>query len=213
MDRKQFTMGVILRAAVFVVFLVAALVVKFANLASADWWGWYLLYALVFLSLAYLAYFAVKNGKFFIIARVREKMMRQVAQDFVDRWDDEAYDPNNVLNYAYQSERDFDTTLAFHDESIAITKILRDENGDVTGENESSVYEYAKIQSLAVTDIGGGGSAHIRFSFDDGSIKYTYFDVDLAKFLQQKTNLQIENIGQLKEYYQSLLEDKKSKKN
>ncbi len=211
MDKKQFIKGSVFRFAIFLVVFIAVLVVKLADLAPADWWGWYLLYALVFLSLAYFAYFAVKYGKGFIIESLRVKMMKQTAQDFVDRWDDENYEPNNVLNYAYQSERDFDTTLAFHDEDIAITHILRDENGDVTGDNETSIYGYDKIKSLAVIDIGGQGCAHIRFSFDDGAIKYAYFDVDLAKFLKQKTNLPLENIEQLKEYYDGLLEEKKGK--
>lgn len=209
MNKKQFVTGALLRSIPFAVLLVTVLVVKFANLAASDWWGWYLLYALVFLSLAFSGYFIVKNGKGLVIASVRAKILLQTAQAFIDRWDNETYEQNNVINYAYQSERDFDTTLAFHDESIAMTHIIRDENGDVTGDSESKVYAYDKIISLAVTDIGGEGCAHIRFSFDDGEIKYTYFDVDLAKFLMQKTNLPLENIRQLKEFYEGLLLNKK----
>lgn len=205
MEKKQFVRGLLLRLIPFVLVLALTLTVKFANLAPDGWWGWYAIYALIFASIAFFVFFAVRHGKNFVVESVKQKVMKKSAEDFLNGWEAETYNREGVVDYIYQSERDFDRTITFREEEVEVRQILRDADGEVTGDADLTVYKYADIKGLKAVDIGGIGSPHIQLDFGS-STEYGYLDVDLARFLMEKTSLEIEDIDRLKEYYQSLID-------
>lgn len=212
MDKKKFIIGSLLRSVPFLILLVVTLVMKFSGYAADDWWGWYLMYLLIFAALIYFGLFFVRNGKTLVIESVMEKMRFNSSKAFLEKWDAEGYDKQSVLNYVYQSEHDMDTTMAFHENDVTVKRVVRDMNGDVTGETEEKTYAYSDVKSLAVVDIEGMGSVHIEFEFSDGQSTFAYFDVDLAKFMTEKTGLELKNILQLQNHARQLVESKTKNK-
>ena len=144
MDKKQFVTGVVLRFALLIIITAAVLILRFAGGISADWWGWYVMYVLIFASAAVAAFYTVRHGRTFVVDGVRKKMMKKSAADFLEAWEAESFTPSNVEGYAYHSERDFDTSLTFGGQ-ITVRKVLRDENGDVTGDADVREYSYGDI--------------------------------------------------------------------
>lgn len=206
MDKKQFVTGVVLRFALLIIITAAVLILRFAGGISADWWGWYVMYVLIFASAAVAAFYIVRHGRTFVVDGVRKKMMKKSAADFLEAWEAESFTPSNVEGYAYHSERDFDTSLTFGGQ-ITVRKVLRDENGDVTGDADVREYSYGDIVLLEVTDIGGEGCAHVKISFSDGAEEYCYLDADVGRYLAQKTGLEIKGIEEYKDYCRKLADE------
>lgn len=207
MNKKQFVTGLVLRIIPLVIVVVAAIVIKAAGGFSADWWGWYVLYILIFACAAYAAYYGVRHGRTFVVDGVKKKIAVQTARDFLARWDEQTYSQQNVVGYSYRSERDFDTATTFGADKITVRKVLRDEQEDITGEADVAEYSYGDISALEITDIGGEGSVHIKLTLGDKEV-YCYFDVDLGRYLAEKTGLTIKEIDSLKEYYLGLADEK-----
>ncbi len=207
MNKKQFVTGVILRFAVFVVVVAIVLVLRFAGGIDSGWWGWYVLYVLVFASAVIAAFYTVKHGRTFVVDGVHKKMIKKAAADFLDAWEAETYSPSNVEGYAYQSERDFDASLTFTSTQITVRKVLRDENGDITGEADVREYPYVNITALEVTDIESPGCTHIKITFNDSAAEYSYLDADLGRYLTEKTKLKISGIDEYIDYCRKLTEE------
>ena len=201
METKQFVKKLLLRSVPFFVAAIATIVLKVANVAESSWWGWYVMYALVVGSLAFALYYGVKNSRGMIIENVKKSYIKKVAKQYLENWDKPEYSTENIINYIYQNERNFDRTILFKEDEMVVEEVLRDNDGMVTGENTKDVVAYAQVESLCVVDIGMEGSAHIEMSTDNGKKEYVYFDVDLAKFLVAKTGKQIEKMDELKSFY------------
>ena len=207
METKQFLKNLLLRAIPFFVFVVALIVLKVADVQSADWWGWYVMYVLIFASLAFALYYGVKNSKGMIIENVKKSYIKKVAKQYLSVWDDPNYSTENIINYIYQNERNFDRTMLFKEDDMTIEQVVRDQDGMVTGEKTTDVVAYSQIESLGIVDIGMQGSAHIELTLADGKKEYVYFDVDLAKFFVAKTNKQIDKMDELKSFYVNLAQE------
>ena len=201
METKQFLKNLLLRALPFFVFVIALIVLKSADVQSNDWWGWYVMYVLIFASLAFALYYGVKNSKGMIIENVKKSYIKKVAKQYLSVWDDPRFSTENIINYIYQNERNFDRTILFKEDDMTIEQVIRDEDGLVTGEKTTDVVAYSQIESLGIVDIGMQGSAHIELTLAGGKKEYVYFDVDLAKFLMAKTGKQIEKMDELKSFY------------
>lgn len=204
MDKKQFVKGLLLRLIPLAVLIVAAVVMAVCGI-KGDWVGWYAVYAVIFAAMVFVVIFAVKNGTAVAANSIRNSMRQKEAALALAKWQNGEYNKANVVCHGYQSERDFDTTMFFYEENIKTSKILRDEDNMVTGETQTQTLAYENITALAVVDVAGLGSPHIRYSFSDGNILYSYFDVDLARFLQEKTSMELEGIEDLKKYYLSVM--------
>ena len=201
METKQFVKKLLLRSVPFFVAAIATIVLKVANVAESNWWGWYVMYALVVGSLAFALYYGVKNSRGMIIENVKKSYIKKVAKQYLENWDKPEYSTENIINYIYQNERNFDRTILFKEDEMIVEEVLRDSDGMVTGENTKDVVAYAQAESLCIVDIGTEGSAHIEMTLDNGKKEYVYFDVDLAKFLMAKTGKQIEKMDELKSFY------------
>ena len=201
METKQFVKKLLLRSVPFFVAAIATIVLKVANVAESNWWGWYVMYALVVGSLAFALYYGVKNSRGMIIENVKKSYIKKVAKQYLENWDKPEYSTENIINYIYQNERNFDRTILFKEDEMIIEEVLRDSDGMVTGEKTKDVVAYAQAESLCIVDIGTEGSAHIEMTLDNGKKEYVYFDVDLAKFLMAKTGKQIEKMDELKSFY------------
>ena len=201
METKQFVKKLLLRSVPFFVAAIATIVLKVANVAESNWWGWYVMYALVVGSLAFALYYGVKNSRGMIIENVKKSYIKKVAKQYLENWDKPEYSTENIINYIYQNERNFDRTILFKEDEMVVEEVLRDSDGMVTGENTKDVVAYAQAESLCIVDIGMEGSAHIELTLDNGKKEYVYFDVDLAKFLMAKTGKQIEKMDELKSFY------------
>ena len=207
METKQFVKKLLLRSVPFFVTAIATIVLKVANVAESSWWGWYVMYALVVGSLAFALYYGVKNSRGMIIENVKKSYIKKVAKQYLENWDKPEFSTENIINYIYQNERNFDRTILFKEDEMVVDEVLRDNDGMVTGENTKDVVAYAQVESLCVVDIGTEGSAHIEMSIDNGKKEYVYFDVDLAKFLVAKTGKQIEKMDELKSFYVQLSQE------
>ena len=201
METKQFVKKFLLRSVPFFVTAIATIVLKVANVAESSWWGWYVMYALVVGSLAFALYYGVKNSRGMIIENVKKSYIKKVAKQYLENWDKPEYSTENIINYIYQNERNFDRTILFKEDEMIVEEVLRDSDGMVTGEKTKDIVAYAQAESLCIVDIGTEGSAHIEMTLDNGKKEYVYFDVDLAKFLMAKTGKQIEKMDELKSFY------------
>ena len=207
METKQFLKNLFLRAIPFFVFVVALVVLKVADVQSSNWWGWTVLYVLIFASLAFALYYGAKNSKGMIIENVKKTVMKKVAKQYLAVWDDPKYSTENIINYIYQNERNFDRTMLFKEEDVTVEQVVRDQDGMVTGEKTTEVFAYSQIESLCVVDIGTSGSAHIELTLESGKKEYVYFEVDLAKFFVAKTGKQIDKMDELKAFYINLAQE------
>ena len=207
METKQFLKNLFLRAIPFFVFVVALVVLKVADVQSSNWWGWTVLYVLIFASLAFALYYGAKNSKGMIIENVKKTVMKKVAKQYLAVWDDPKYSTENIINYIYQNERNFDRTMLFKEEDVTVEQVVRDQDGMVTGEKTTEVFAYSQIESLCVVDIGTSGSAHIELTLEGGKKEYVYFEVDLAKFFVAKTGKQIDKMDELKAFYINLAQE------
>ena len=207
METKQFLKNLFLRAIPFFVFVVALVVLKVADVQSSNWWGWTVLYVLIFASLAFALYYGAKNSKGMIIENVKKTVMKKVAKQYLAVWDDPKYSTENIINYIYQNERNFDRTMLFKEEDVTVEQVVRDQDGMVTGEKTTEVFAYSQIESLCIVDIGTSGSAHIELTLESGKKEYVYFEVDLAKFFVAKTGKQIDKMDELKAFYINLAQE------
>ena len=207
METKQFVKNLLLRAIPFFVFTIAIIVLKVADVASGDWWGWYVMYVLIFVSLAYALYYGIKNSRGMIIENVKKSYIKKVAKQYLAMWEHPEYNTGNIINYIYQNERNFDRTILFTQDDMTIEEVIRDAEGMVTGEKTKDVVTYAQIESMCIVDIGMEGSAHIELTLDNGKKEYVYFDLDIAKFFIAKTGKQIDKMDDLKAFYIKLAQD------
>ena len=112
METKQFLKNLLLRAIPFFAFVIALIVLKVADVQPSDWWGWYVMYVLIIASLAFALYYGVKNSKGMIIENVKKSYIKKVAKQYLSVWDDPKYSTENIINYIYQNERNFDRTIS-----------------------------------------------------------------------------------------------------
>lgn len=207
METKQFVKNLLLRAIPFFVFTIAIIVLKVADVASGDWWGWYVMYVLIFVSLAYVLYYGIKNSRGMIIENVKKSYIKKVAKQYLAMWEHPEYNTGNIINYIYQNERNFDRTILFAQDDMTIEEVIRDSEGMVTGEKTKEVVTYQQIESMCIVDIGMEGSAHIELTLDNGNKEYVYFDLDIAKFFIAKTGKQIDKMDDLKAFYIKLAQE------
>ena len=207
METKQFVKNLLLRAIPFFVFTIAIIVLKVADVASGDWWGWYVMYVLIFVSLAYALYYGIKNSRGMIIENVKKSYIKKVAKQYLAMWEHPEYNTGNIINYIYQNERNFDRTILFTQDDMTIEEVIRDSEGMVTGEKTKEVVTYQQIESMCIVDIGMEGSAHIELTLDNGNKEYVYFDLDIAKFFIAKTGKQIDKMDDLKTFYIKLAQE------
>ena len=207
METKQFVKNLLLRAIPFFVFTIAIIVLKVADVASGDWWGWYVMYVLIFVSLAYALYYGIKNSRGMIIENVKKSYIKKVAKQYLAMWEHPEYNTGNIINYIYQNERNFDRTILFTQDDMTIEEVIRDSEGMVTGEKTKEVVTYQQIESMCIVDIGMEGSSHIELTLDNGNKEYVYFDLDIAKFFIAKTGKQIDKMDDLKAFYIKLAQD------
>lgn len=207
METKQFVKNLLLRAIPFFVFTIAIIVLKVADVASGDWWGWYVMYVLIFVSLAYALYYGIKNSRGMIIENVKKSYIKKVAKQYLAMWEHPEYNTGNIINYIYQNERNFDRTILFTQDDMTIEEVIRDSEGMVTGEKTKEVVTYQQIESMCIVDIGMEGSSHIELTLDNGKKEYVYFDLDLAKYFIAKTGKQIEKMDDLKAFYIKLAQE------
>lgn len=207
METKQFVKNLLLRAIPFFVFTIAIIVLKVADVASGDWWGWYVMYVLIFVSLAYALYYGIKNSRGMIIENVKKSYIKKVAKQYLAMWEHPEYNTGNIINYIYQNERNFDRTILFTQDDMTIEEVIRDSEGMVTGEKTKEVVTYQQIESMCIVDIGMEGSAHIELTLDNGNKEYVYFDLDIAKFFIAKTGKQIDKMDDLKAFYIKLAQE------
>ncbi len=207
METKQFVKNLLLRAIPFFVFTIAIIVLKVADVASGDWWGWYVMYVLIFVSLAYVLYYGIKNSRGMIIENVKKSYIKKVAKQYLAMWEHPEYNTGNIINYIYQNERNFDRTILFAQDDMTIEEVIRDSEGMVTGEKTKDVVTYQQIESMCIVDIGMEGSAHIELTLDNGNKEYVYFDLDIAKFFIAKTGKQIDKMDDLKAFYIKLAQE------
>ena len=207
METKQFVKNLLLRAIPFFVFTIAIIVLKVADVASGDWWGWYVMYVLIFVSLAYVLYYGIKNSRGMIIENVKKSYIKKVAKQYLAMWEHPEYNTGNIINYIYQNERNFDRTILFTQDDMTIEEVIRDSEGMVTGEKTKEVVTYQQIESMCIVDIGMEGSAHIELTLDNGNKEYVYFDLDIAKFFIAKTGKQIDKMDDLKAFYIKLAQE------
>jgi hypothetical protein len=207
METKQFVKNLLLRAIPFFVFTIAIIVLKVADVASGDWWGWYVMYVLIFVSLAYALYYGIKNSRGMIIENVKKSYIKKVAKQYLAMWEHPEYNTGNIINYIYQNERNFDRTILFTQDDMTIEEVIRDSDGMVTGEKTKEVVTYQQIESMCIVDIGMEGSAHIELTLDNGNKEYVYFDLDIAKFFMAKTGKQIDKMDDLKAFYIKLAQE------
>ena len=132
---------------------------------------------------------------------------KKVAKQYLAVWDDPKYSTENIINYIYQNERNFDRTMLFKEEDVTVEQVVRDQDGMVTGEKTTEVFAYSQIESLCIVDIGTSGSAHIELTLEGGKKEYVYFEVDLAKFFVAKTGKQIDKMDELKAFYINLAQE------
>ena len=207
METKQFVKNLLLRAIPFFVFTIAIIVLKIADVASGDWWGWYVMYVLIFVSLAYVLYYGIKNSRGMIIENVKKSYIKKVAKQYLAMWEHPEYNTGNIINYIYQNERNFDRTILFTQDDMTIEEVIRDSDGMVTGEKTKEVVTYQQIESMCIVDIGMEGSSHIELTLDNGNKEYVYFDLDIAKFFIAKTGKQIDKMDDLKAFYIKLAQE------
>ena len=207
METKQFVKNLLLRAIPFFVFTIAIIVLKVADVASGDWWGWYVMYVLIFVSLAYVLYYGIKNSRGMIIENVKKSYIKKVAKQYLAMWEHPEYNTGNIINYIYQNERNFDRTILFTQDDMTIEEVIRDSEGMVTGEKTKEVVTYQQIASMCIVDIGMEGSSHIELTLDNGNKEYVYFDLDIAKFFIAKTGKQIDKMDDLKAFYIKLAQE------
>ncbi len=207
METKQFVKNLLLRAIPFFVFTIAIIVLKVAEVASGDWWGWYVMYVLIFVSLAYVLYYGIKNSRGMIIENVKKSYIKKVAKQYLAMWEHPEYNTGNIINYIYQNERNFDRTILFTQDDMTIEEVVRDSEGMVTGEKTKDVVTYQQIESMCIVDIGMEGSSHIELTLDNGNKEYVYFDLDVAKFFMAKTGKQIDKMDDLKAFYIKLAQE------
>lgn len=207
METKQFVKNLLLRAIPFFVFTIAIIVLKVADVASGDWWGWYVMYVLIFVSLAYVLYYGIKNSRGMIIENVKKSYIKKVAKQYLAMWEHPEYNTGNIINYIYQNERNFDRTILFTQDDMTIEEVIRDSEGMVTGEKTKEVVTYQQIESMCIVDIGMEGSSHIELTLDNGNKEYVYFDLDIAKFFIAKTGKQIDKMDDLKAFYIKLAQE------
>jgi len=205
MENKNFTRGLLIRAIPFVILLVAAIVLKLATNIEGDWWGWYVIYALVVVAMAFVIVYAVKNGRSILIGSVRRGIEKKAAQHFFDEWDKPGFNLQNVVGFVYQNEREFDRTILFGEEKMVVEQLMRDDDGMVTGDKITQECAYGSIKELEVVDIGGEGCIHVEITFSNDVQEYAYFDVDLAKFLMEKSKKQLVGVEKLRAYYYSVI--------
>lgn len=207
METKQFVKNLLLRTIPFFAVVIATIVLKVAEVMPGDWWGWYVLYVVDVLALAFPVVYGAKNCKGMVIENVKKGYVKKVAKQYLAMWDHPEHNEANIIGFIYQNERNFDRTILFEEDKMTVDQVVRDDDGMVTGENEKYVFTYQQITGMAIVDIGLEGSAHIEMTVDNGNKEYVYFDLDMAKYLMKKCNMQIENMDELKTFYIRLTQD------